>query len=76
MLSKSRSSKEIADTQAALQFGSIKNGYVFINDACRSIKERIKKSNLKMNKTKCEKKITEKNFLNEIVHNAIRNDKN
>ena len=49
MLNKSRSCKEIADTQAAVsllnmpsQFGSIKNNYVFIKDACRIVKERIK----------------------------------
>lgn len=48
MLNKSKSSKEIADTQAALillnmpsQFGSIKNTYLFINDACRSMRKRI-----------------------------------
>ena len=67
MLNKSRSSKEIADTQAALhllnmpaQFGTVKNGYVFINDACKRIKERIKKLNYENKKIKNKSKIIDK----------------
>ena len=66
MLNKSRSCKEIADTQAALsllnmpaQFGTIKNSYIFIKDACRLIKERITvKENHDNNKNKNKKSLT------------------
>ena len=86
MLNKSRSCKEIADTQAAVsllnmpaQFGSVKNNYVFIKDACRIVKERVKEDQIGNSSKKQKKtinKISTTNEYNKNIDNKMLLDYN